>query len=321
MKDTNYIDFTDRSAQYFTNKNEPICTKQEPHIRTSTYRFLEHIGDGVFTKIETNDFSIEIIDIQLAKTLIVKTKSEGEFLEFSHLLGGEQKIETNTKHGTIIYKAEQSFLAYITDYTATYHLSHEKRFKEIRIRISDKMSDFFDIHKRQHNIHVIENTFVKKTKKQTQQLLIDLIENNLKGHSKTIYMKSKIGEILSNYLSTDDSKTPFCAIINSIKDTKRFIMDNLDKQITSKYIAKEMHLNETELKQNFKKLTGLSIQKFSLKLKMEKAKSLLKLTEYPIYQIAEETGYKNATHFTNAFKKYYETLPKEFRASTTIQKN
>lgn len=46
---------------------------------------------------------------------------------------------------------------------------------------------------------------------------------------------------------------------------------------------------------------------------MTKAKDLLRGTQMPIYQIAEDVGYKNATHFSAAFKKYYGELPKQYR--------
>lgn len=315
MKEVNYIDFTKESTAYFTNYNEAIEIKKETHLSTSIYQFKEFIGDGSFTKIETDDFSIEIIDVKLAKDLIVKTQSTTGFLEFSYLLAGEQTIKTNTKHGTIIYKADQFFLTYITDFIGTYHFSSAKQFKEIRIRISKKMMTFLDINQEEYNIHNIEDTFVKKTKETMQKHLITLIDNKLHGATKIIFMKGKIAELLAIYLNTNNSKSPFCSILNSVNKSKEIIIQNLDKQLTSKYIANEICINEVELKQNFKNTTGLSIQKFSTKIKMEKAKQLLKLTEFPIYQIAEETGYKNATHFTTAFKKNTGMLPKEYRSS------
>jgi AraC-like DNA-binding protein len=181
------------------------------------------------------------------------------------------------------------------------------------------MMDLLDINQNDYNIHTIENTFIKKTGENTIKQLISLIENNFKDLSKTLFMKGKIAEILAGYLAIDNTKTPFCAIIDSVKKSKQIIKKNIDKQLTSKCIAEEIHINETELKQNFKNITGLSIQKFGIKLKMEKAKKLLKLTEMPIYQIAEETGYKNATHFTNAFKKNTNILPKKFRTDFNLK--
>lgn len=40
-------------------------------------------------------------------------------------------------------------------------------------------------------------------------------------------------------------------------------------------------------------------------------------TDLPIYEIAEQIGYKNATHFSAAFKRQEGTTPKKFK--TNIQ--
>ncbi len=46
---------------------------------------------------------------------------------------------------------------------------------------------------------------------------------------------------------------------------------------------------------------------------MDRAKDLLRSTQLPIYQIADEIGYKNATHFSAAFKRCFGMTPKNFR--------
>jgi AraC-like DNA-binding protein len=74
-----------------------------------------------------------------------------------------------------------------------------------------------------------------------------------------------------------------------------------------------MALKEQILKNELKRNFGCSISRFSTIEKMNKAKELLKNPQLPIYQIAEEVGYKNATHFTAAFKRYFGNTPKYFR--------
>lgn len=319
MKNVNYFDSTNKETPYFTNKNKAIDIKKESNFCTYIYQFDEEIGDGHFKKIEAKDFSIEIIDVKLKKDLIIKTQTEEGFLEFSHLIEGKQKIKTNSKISNFIYEANQSYLVFLDKFIGTYSFSKSKHFKEIRIRISNKMIDFLELKYEEFSIHKIEDTFIKKTDEKINHLLIQLIENKLTGINKSIYMKSKITEILSIYLSTESSKSPYSTILESVKSSKKIIKKNINKQFTSKLLAKELQINETELKLNFKNTTGLSIQKFSMKIKMEKAKKLLKLTEIPIYQIADEIGYKNATHFTNAFKKHTNVLPKKYRTDLNLE--
>jgi len=46
---------------------------------------------------------------------------------------------------------------------------------------------------------------------------------------------------------------------------------------------------------------------------MEKAKALLRDTDYKIYHIGEMVGYENTKLFTRTFKSTYGISPKEYR--------
>ena len=89
--------------------------------------------------------------------------------------------------------------------------------------------------------------------------------------------------------------------------------NNLDKNYSINQLAREFGVNENLLKAKFKKLFNCTIQQYFIAEKMEKSKELLKVTQLPIYEIAEEIGYKNATHFSAAFKRYYQESPKKYR--------
>ena len=69
------------------------------------------------------------------------------------------------------------------------------------------------------------------------------------------------------------------------------------------------------LNKEFCRVFGYSIHEFTLAEKMNQAKLLLENTDKMIYQIAEEVGYKNATHFTAAFKKQLGVTPKQYKKS------
>src|SRR5690606_29360445 len=90
---------------------------------------------------------------------------------------------------------------------------------------------------------------------------------------------------------------------------------NLHKIHTIRDISREMAINEYMLKKEFKRVFGYSINEFYAKEKMNKAKELLKSTQRPIYEIAGEIGYKNATHFSAAFKRFFGSTPKNFRSA------
>lgn len=82
-------------------------------------------------------------------------------------------------------------------------------------------------------------------------------------------------------------------------------------------MSKEVGMNKTLLNREFLRVFGQTVHEYSINKKIEKAKLLLVNTDLPIYEIAEQIGYKNATHFSAAFKRQEGTTPKKFK--TNIQ--
>jgi AraC-like DNA-binding protein len=87
------------------------------------------------------------------------------------------------------------------------------------------------------------------------------------------------------------------------------ILNNLKQPLSLKELANQVGTNEFTLKKGFKTVFGSTVFGFINDIKMEKAQNLLTKQELTITQVAELVGYKNATHFTTAFKKKYGTLP------------
>jgi AraC-like DNA-binding protein len=104
-----------------------------------------------------------------------------------------------------------------------------------------------------------------------------------------------------------------CQLKNSdtlkMYQVRNIIISNLKKPFSLKELAHQVGTNEFTLKKGFKTIFGTTVFGFLNDLKMEKAQNLLTEQELTITQVAELVGYKNATHFTTAFKKKYGTLP------------
>jgi len=66
----------------------------------------------------------------------------------------------------------------------------------------------------------------------------------------------------------------------------------------------------------FKKKTGETFIDYLTRIRMEKARELLTLSDRRIYEIAEMVGYENATYFSTLFKKHYDMSPSEFKRAT-----
>ena len=85
------------------------------------------------------------------------------------------------------------------------------------------------------------------------------------------------------------------------------------EELTREKMAEKLSISPGYFSVLFKKHTGLSPIQYLNKIRMDHAKHLLKNTKLPIKQIAEESGYANIHHFSNAFKKETGTSPSEWR--------
>jgi two-component system response regulator YesN len=103
-----------------------------------------------------------------------------------------------------------------------------------------------------------------------------------------------------------------------IEKVIRYIHQNIDDDNLSLQLiaSKILYLNVDYLGKLFKKETGMRFSYYLFKSRMEKAKELIKAASdnIKIYEIAKATGFSNnPSYFTQMFKKYTGTLPKEYR--------
>ena len=80
------------------------------------------------------------------------------------------------------------------------------------------------------------------------------------------------------------------------------------------YIAAELNVSASSLVRAMR-AEGLSPMRYALALRLEHAAKLLRNVSSPAYiqQIAYQSGFNNASHFSRVFKQHYGTTPKEFQ--------
>lgn len=83
-------------------------------------------------------------------------------------------------------------------------------------------------------------------------------------------------------------------------------------------VAEEAGLSTGRFSTLFKTETAMTFTDYLLRLRMEKAKELMKNPNMKIYEAAQFAGYENIPYFSTAFKKYTGVSPSEYRAK---QKN
>lgn len=98
-----------------------------------------------------------------------------------------------------------------------------------------------------------------------------------------------------------------------ITDAIEYMRKNVQKQITLEEVSKQVFLNPVYFSRLFKEKTGINFLEYHTRLKIEKAKELLKEHKYKIYEVGEMIGYSSNQHFRKLFKEYTGLTPIEYR--------
>ena len=83
--------------------------------------------------------------------------------------------------------------------------------------------------------------------------------------------------------------------------------------ITLDDLAKKFYLSKPYLSKYIKEKFGMTFGEFVKKIRMKKARALLKSSNMTVENIALTVGYQNVEHFNRLFKKAYNMTPMQFR--------
>jgi len=98
-----------------------------------------------------------------------------------------------------------------------------------------------------------------------------------------------------------------------LKRAVDFIEAHYDEPLTVEQIAREVYLSASRLSHIVKGELGVTLGNYISKVRIDKAKGLLRGRELPISQIALEVGFPDQSYFTKVFKKIEKCTPKVFR--------
>jgi two-component system response regulator YesN len=98
-----------------------------------------------------------------------------------------------------------------------------------------------------------------------------------------------------------------------LKKALEFIETRYGEPLTVEQIAKEVYISPSRLSHIIKTELGITLGDYISKVRIDKAKVLLKERELPISQIALEVGLPDQSYFTKVFKKVEKCTPKTFR--------
>jgi two-component system response regulator YesN len=101
--------------------------------------------------------------------------------------------------------------------------------------------------------------------------------------------------------------------LGQIRQAKIYIEENYMKNITLEDLGSYLGFNSSYFSSLFKKETGVSFVEYLSKIRIEKAKELLKEPGLRIQDVCLMVGYNDVKYFTKLFIRHTGLKPNEFR--------
>ncbi|MFC5407536.1 AraC family transcriptional regulator [Cohnella soli] len=138
------------------------------------------------------------------------------------------------------------------------------------------------------------------------KLIYDGSETLDELNEKVLELLDKIDSLLKSRKNTNSD-----ILIHKIVELIH--TDYMNPDLSVEYFANMIKMSPTHLSRLFKQHTPETINGYTNRVRMEKAKELLGNTDDTIDQIALKVGFSSTTYFFKCFKKYYGVTPGELR--------
>ncbi|TMV46691.1 AraC family transcriptional regulator [Paenibacillus mesophilus] len=101
-------------------------------------------------------------------------------------------------------------------------------------------------------------------------------------------------------------------IEQQVERTIRWLSVQYSQPISIEEMSRSLGYNRTHLSKMFKQYTGMTPMHFLLKIRMERAKLLLR-ERLTVEQVAASVGFADPLYFSKQFKKWFDRSPTEYR--------
>ncbi len=164
---------------------------------------------------------------------------------------------------------------------------------------------------------LIENSFLSEYKAfNNAGAMYHIIEEILCEFSNhKIFYREKSSTLLKELLIEMHRENVFKTTnsADAVDEVMKFVEKNYNSHLTNDVLAKLVGYHEYYLSKMFIRHTGLSLHKYIVNYRLNKAKELLTCTKHSIDAVAEKVGFSNDAAFSASFKKSFGTTPTEYR--------
>ena len=104
-----------------------------------------------------------------------------------------------------------------------------------------------------------------------------------------------------------------------VSKAKNYILDNYDKDISLDDVSREVNVSPYYFSKLFKEEAKENFIEYLTRIRIDRAKELLKGQSRTVKEISSMTGYADPNYFSRIFKKHTGMTPREFREASASQ--
>lgn len=211
-------------------------------------------------------------------------------------------------------------------------ISKQQHYHLIDIMLNSQLKDIMNINELESIFEVIDQNdhitddnlkiisemilqmFLKKSEELNMHELVSCIYSDavlqLNNPEKTGEVSEIVIKAAQNILETLQKEKSTTRVVAKAKE---YVESHVDIPLNTAEVAKVLHRNPDYFSHIFKKEVGVKFLDYLHRVKIEKAKEMLRETDKTIYCIASETGYETPRNFVKIFKKLEGTTPSVYR--------
>lgn len=257
----------------------------------------------------------EFEEIQVEKDYAMTEPHSHEFFELYFLLDGEREFFVENK----MFKLSENTLVVVPPFSI--HKTEGGPYKRININVSPNLLSNF------HNDYLnnLSKNVAYKIDSHSLDVITKLLSEGVNLQMKSIKNKSECLLSIAQtviFLLSAQNLTPVSSLSinhnqkNDSTDVLKilsYINQNFNQPIALKNLCDKFFLSKVSLCKKFKNVMHCSIMEYISKMRLSKAKSLLRDTNKSIEDISQDCGFSSANYFGLMFKKEVGLSPLNYR--------
>jgi len=287
----------------------------------------DHTEEITCTSLVTEGIFIMDIQMCFSAPQTIKTEMLGESILMNFICCNNVEAEIDQVESEKFTTENTHNILYTTKFNATFKIPPFEEINYLSIILSPEfysklINEDWSLHQKfSRNIQQKKSGYLTPRyvafNSDIQWVIHEIKNCKHTGSLKKMYLEAKIKELL--ILQLESLKKPQNKIgvdekdFKKLLEAKKILETNFINAPTLVELSRIISLNEFKLKKGFKACFSTTIKSYVTQLRMEHAKKLFKDKTSNVSEVAYKCGYKDASHFSAAFKLFYGFTPVTFR--------